>query len=152
MKATFRFEGGRELEAALAQLGSNSTRRRTAERALNPAAEPIRDEAVRLAPEDEGNLKERIKIGKASRRNRNRDKDVAEVFVGIEYRPVRFLALYASIDEFGGADQAAQPYMRPAFESRKQQAVSLIADNLRTEIGIAAARLAKRQARKAAKG
>lgn len=147
MKTSFKFEGGKALEAALAELGSKSTMRRTAERALALAAEPIRDEAIALAPERTGFLKGVIAIGKTGRRNRSRDKDVAETFVGIDGSKGRDVFSYASIDEFGSKDTAAQPYFRPAFESKKQASVDRLADDLREQIDVSAKRLAKRRAR-----
>lgn len=152
IKTTFKFQGGRELEAALSELGSRSTMRRTGERALKLAAEPIRDDAIARAPKDTGFLKDNIKIGKATRRARTRDKDVVETFVGIDTGAGRFIAGYASFDEFGREGQAAQPYMRPAFESKKQEAVDRLGEDLRQQIEISATRLAKRTARRAAKG
>lgn len=149
---SFKFEGGKALEKALGELGSKSTMKRTAERALKRAAEPIRAEAERLAPEDTGDLKQSIKVGKAIKAYRTRDRDRAETFVGIDESSNRRLHIYAGVDEFGRDDQPARPYMRPAFESRKGVAVDRLADDLRTEIDISAKRLEKRAARLKAKG
>lgn len=150
-KVSFKFEGGKELEAALAQLGSPSTMKRTAERALKRAAEPIRDEAIRLAPEDTGDLKESIKIGKAGRGGRTKRRDVAETFVGIDGSKNKRLFIYAGVDEFGSSDTPAQPYMRPAFETKKQEAVDRVSDDLRAEIDKSAQRLSRRANKKALK-
>lgn len=148
---SFRFEGGRELEAAFAELGSRSTRKRTAERGLTKSAEPIRADAEDRAPELTGRTAERVEIGKPAKRSdaRSRDRDLVEVFVGISNRDRPFQPLIASMLEFGGQNNDAQPFMRPAFDSKAQAALTEIAADQWAEIRKSAERLAKRRARAA---
>lgn len=175
------FKGGRELEAALRDLGKKATAKNVARRALRKAAEPIREEAVRLAPDDPATgqgryLKEAIQIGLLANRRAlvgeiaplNR-ADAVYAYVGINpdvlpprdsktkknRRRSRFLqsgggvASYSQFMEFGTATHAAQPFMRPAWEDKKQEAFDRLADDLRVEIDKAAARAARKAARQA---
>ena len=59
---------------------------------------------------------------------------------------------YASHVEFGTVVAPAQPYMRPAWESTKDDALRLIQQGLKIEIGKAAARAERRAAKLAAGG
>lgn len=171
MNSRFKFEGGKELEAALRAIEKTATARNIATRALKIAAEPIADEARTLAPEDEGNLREAIKIGTKANMGRGRalrsKGDTVYVFVGIDgsvlppkeaktrrnKRKSRFLqagggvAAYSIFVENGSVSMAAQPYMRPAFDGQKENAVKRLAPVLWDEIAKAAARAAKKSAK-----
>ena len=61
-------------------------------------------------------------------------------------------AIKAVVQEFGSVKQAAQPYMRPAWEATKGAVLDGIKGSLRTEIDKAAKRAAARALRLAAKG
>lgn len=178
---TMKFTGGKELEAALRELGDVGAMRRTAERALKLAAVPIRDRAKELAPDAPESgpgkyLKDAIKIGKRGELSvRNKQfrgsaagRSTVEVYIGIDgsVKPPQEpktdkrrkrtgggtsgggVAFYSMVQEFGLAGRVAQPYMRPAFEQKKNEAVTVAADALRDEI----TRTAARQARKRQKG
>lgn len=143
-----KFSGGRDIERALKDLASNATKRNATLRALNHAAEPIRDEATRLAPEDRGELKASIKIGKAiSAFQRMSKGDVVVTFVGIDESINKRLHIYAEIDEFGRVGQEPQPYMRPAWEQEKMTALDRLGPALWIEIDKAAERAARKAAR-----
>jgi len=150
------FKGGRELQAALKELGSVATQKNVAKRALDKAAIPIRDEAVRLAPDDpktaEGvSLVSAIKIGERAlgRRNRSfrRDHGIVERYIGIDPTVHPRVAFYSEIQEFGKGKTRAQPYMRPAWESKKMVAMDRLSDDLKVEIGKAADRAARKAAK-----
>lgn len=154
-KATaFKFEGGRELQAALAELGKPATIRATAMRALKRAAEPIQGAWAAGVDIDKGDLKSAIKIGKANRKDDRRGNrgDRVTAYVGVDLSVNKRLSTYARIEEFGGHNEVANPAGRQAFEGQKQAAVDRLADDLRTEITKTADRAAKRAARLAAKG
>lgn len=147
----FEFRGGREVEAALAELGA-SVGRRIAERALKQAAQPIRDEWERLVPVDQGDLKRSIKIGRAIKSvQRTSRGEVVKTFVGVDESQDRRLHIYAEVQEFGNQDTPAQPAGRPAWESQKMVAFDRLADDLRTEITKTAERAARKTARLAAR-
>ena len=143
-----KFEGGRQIEAALKDLGKAAARR-TADRALRRAAEPIRSRWEDLVPEDKGNLKRSIKTGKAisSFQKRGNRGDVGTTFVGVDESEDARLHIYAEVEEFGNESHPAQPAGRPAWEEKKQEAFDRLKDDLWDEIR----KTAERQARKAAK-
>lgn len=86
------------------------------------AARPIEDEAKTLVPVDTGRLQRSI------------DTEMTET------TPTRAVATvgphteYAGFVEFGTVHQRAQPYMRPAFDSKKQEAVDVLRQELRNTI------------------
>lgn len=165
----FKFEGGKALEKALRELRTTATARNVAEKALMTAAEPIAQKARELAPVDKGNLRESIKVAKKANYGRGRKGrsrgDVVYGFVGIDgsvlppkdaktrrnKRRTRFLqsgggvAAYSIFKEYGTSSMPAEPYMRPAFEAKKQAAVDALGPALWDEIAKAAARAAKRK-------
>lgn len=149
----FKFEGGKELEAALMALSSKVTARNIGTRALKKAADPIAAKARILAPKDEHDLEQSIKVGKAIaafQRDGNRGDYIA-TFVGIDESIDRRLHIYAAEQEHGNPARGleAQPYMRPAWDSEKTKAVDRIAPELWNEIVAANARAARKAERKA---
>lgn len=74
----------------------------------------------------------------------------AEAYVGPKAGSKRN-AIKAIVQEFGSVKQAAQPYMRPAWEATKTSVLDGIKDALRTEIDKAAKRAAAKALRLAAK-
>jgi len=148
------FQGGRELDQALADLGKRATAVNVGRRALRKAAEPIRDEWVRLAPEDQGDLKQAIKIGnaiKSENRRGNRGQTISQ-FIGIDESQNRRLHIYAEVQEFGSDSNPAQPAGRPAFDSKVQESIDRLGADLWSEINKAAERAARKTARLKAKG
>lgn len=152
-----KFEGGKELEAALAELADAGAAKRTADRALRLAAQPIRDKWVSGIDVVSGNLKRSIKIGKRAatravrRFRRGAGRDVVEVFIGVDASegPDGQLPIYAFIEEFGKDNQPANPAGRMAWESQKMVAFNRLAEDLRQEINKTAKRLANKRAKKA---
>lgn len=139
------------VEEALEDLGK--TAKPTARRALKKSGEPMRAEWERLAPEDDGELKRSIKIGRAIRsehRKGNRGERVTE-FIGIDESLNRRLHIYAEVQEFGNANNAAQPAGRPAFESKQTEVLTVLQRELWAEIKKTAERAARKQARLALK-
>jgi hypothetical protein len=160
------FKGGKELDAALRELEKGAARR-TAERALKSAAEPIRDDWVGGVDVQSSDMKRSIKIGKraqtrATRRfRRGAGQDVVTQYIGIDASVNPRLAAgggdagtkrwtgYAFIEEFGDAGQPANPAGRRAWESQKMTAFNRLADDLRAEIMKTAERAARKAAKKA---
>lgn len=170
MSVVVSVSGMAALEQALAQL-PKATARNVLKRTLNMAAEPIADEARRLVPVKTGNLynsiavSARIKnkvgnaeysaamragLGKAAagaalraarRANKGNNPSFAEVFVG----PARGKGVirYAHIVEFGSNDTAPDPYMRPAWDAKKREALEIIKGELRSQIILAARRVGR---------
>lgn len=97
---------------------------RTAQRrALRAGGEIIRAKASTNAPRAPGapDLADNIVISNA------RPDDGS---VGLAVGPARGRFFYAAFQEFGTSRHAAQPFLRPAFDSELRRAVRAIADEL----------------------
>ena len=101
MRVTVDFKGGRELEAALKELGKPRDLRRIATAALRRAAEPIAEEARQLVPVKSGTLKSAIKVG-------NRADSRAKRFRGAKGRALR-AALDDTVEQYVGIDNSVRP-------------------------------------------
>ena len=137
--ARVRVEGLRELDQALTEL-PRATARNVLKRAGMRALEPVVTEAARLAPELFGDLKDSVAVSDRRPRRHRKQSDV-EVFGGPGPYP------QAHLQEFGTQHHAAQPFMRPAWDSKKRAVLDSVKDDLADEIGLAAARLARKNAR-----
>lgn len=152
-KTTVHVEGLRELDAALGEL-PKATGKNVLRRVLRKAAQPIADQAQAKAPIQTGALQISIGVGTKLTRRQSRlhrkmfrdDKASVEMFVG-----AGGLA-QATQQEFGNENHGPQPFMRPAWDGNKDRALEIIKSDLGEEIMKAAKRLAKKQARLAAKG
>jgi HK97 gp10 family phage protein len=178
-KQIVKVEGLRQLEAALAEL-PKATGKAVLRRVLKAAAAPIYEDAKGRAPSRDADAAPvyygGAKVGKGKRRSesergtlrrpgtdealvqsgtrltrnqarlaRKEGKDAAEHYVGSRDPIARLL-------EFGTANTSAQPVFRPAWDAHKGKALDIIATELGAEIGKAAARIAKKTAKFAAKG
>ncbi len=143
MKVRLRFEGGRELDAALSQF-TPAKRRAIGRVALDEGGQIMAKAARALAPVDEGNLRESIDVsGTLSRSQRGEHQKIAEQerFVGPDNRPQGHLR------EFGSDGNPPHPFMRPAFDQTKDAVLNRIGEALWLGIEKAVAALA-RQARR----
>jgi len=167
MTMTVSTSGFKALEKALAEL-PKSTARSVLIRTLKKAGQPIADEASSLAPVDTGKLRDRIivsarlknKVGSAEfsaamraglgkaaavsalRQARSEAAgrgSFAEMYVG----PARGVLNYAHLVEFGTVKMAPKPFMRPAWDRNKRQALDIIRRELGNEIIMAARRLGR---------
>ena len=164
--------GFKELEAALGELKDKATARKVADRALRKAAEPIRDRAKELAPDDPetgtGNyLVASIQIGRAGTQTQRRGNSgsLVTTYIGINGavlppkpstrrltkkgtgKPGGGVAQYSIFTELGTLSRPAHPFMRPAWEEKQQEALANLADILRSEILKTKARAARKAAR-----
>jgi HK97 gp10 family phage protein len=146
----FKLHGLEETVTNLNDL-SRATQKNVVRRTLLRAGEPTADVAARLAPVDRGALAFSIVVStQLTRRHKSEQRNRAsEVEVYIGPAGGQGALFYASHKEFGTVLMPASPYMRPAWESTKAQALSLIVSGLREEVGKAAARAARRAARAA---
>lgn len=118
------FEGGAEFARKLAELDENLGGALLMEAAI-AGAEPIRDTAATLAPRATGDLSENIDTEVATAQPRK-----AVVHIG----PNKEKAWHGIFPELGTANQAAQPYLRPAFDEKRGEAVDRFAKKLKTGI------------------
>lgn len=128
---TWRFEGGRELEAALSQLSTRLSRKIVTE-VLHEAAEPLRMDARRMAPHAPGepDLRDHIETmtGRAGERSYG-------TFTGplVAVGPTKGF-FYGFFQEFGTRHHGAQPFMRPAFDANVPKALDILSRGLWREL------------------
>jgi HK97 gp10 family phage protein len=143
MKVTVKVQGLEGIEAALSQFNTRK-RRDIARKALDSAGQITARVARSMAPVDEGNLRESIDVsGTLTRRQAGLHTKRAEVerFIGPGAHP------QAHLREFGGDGNPPHPYMRPAWDSTKNQVLDRITDVAWLEIEKAIQAKAKRAAR-----
>jgi HK97 gp10 family phage protein len=149
MTATFKIEGLQDLERAFADLENVNQRKASARRAMKKAAQPMADDAARLAPREFGTLSESIKVGTVlSKRQRalhrkmfRDDRAAVEMFVGAG----PFSS--AHNQEFGNEHNPPQPFMRPALDSNAQRYMETIGRELWADIDKTAKRAANKASR-----
>lgn len=159
----FKIDGLRELDRALSDL-PKATGKAVLRRIGRAALDPMARAAANAAPIDEGWLA--FSIGISEKRTRRARRKPMRVRVDGRWRMDRSHGIemamgpsaghgaleYATFVEFGTVDTAAQPFMRPAWQSGNMRALQYITVNLGTEIGKSARRVAARAARKAKAG
>lgn len=115
--------------------------------------ERMADKAASLAPEESGRLSFSVTVSeKPTRRAAWKNgvfKSQRSTSIVIAMGPgAGFGTLeYATFVEFGTIDTAADPFMRPAWDSEAQRALDYVQDNLWAEVSAAAERLARKTAK-----
>lgn len=133
------FEG---VDKALTEL-KKSTAKNVARRVLTNALKPVEEMAKRLAPVDEGDLRDSIttgtKLAGAAKKEarRTRAADGVTVYTGTSNRN-------GVAREFGSIRSAPQPFMRPAWEANKLRVLNDIQQNMGGEIMKAAQRAGRK--------
>ena len=125
-----KIEGLREVDAALQELKLRTARNIT-RKALQEGGEILAQDMRARAPVDEGYLRESIGVsGKLTRRqaSMHRKQSDQERFVGPSNMP------QAHLREFGGDGHPPQPYVRPAFDTKKEEALKRITDRLMVDV------------------
>lgn len=142
--------GFRELAAALKQLPQRVARKHL-RGSTAKGATVIRNEARILAPKDTGEMTKDIQV----KRERTEGDHVASFSVYVRVgkqsrlagraRDVDKDSFYWRFVELGTAKMPAQPFLRPAFEGKKEGAVDAIGQELDKRIQKEAADLARGQ-------
>lgn len=133
-------------DKALAEVGTKATQKNILVRTLKKAAKPIDDTASNMAPIDTGKLQISVITGTQLTRRQKSSAykagklGVAEVHVGTAMSRGLF-------QEFGTYKMPASPFMRPAWDARRDEAQSIIATELWVEIKKAADRAARKRAK-----
>lgn len=173
-KSSLRVEGLKELDEALKEF-SRATGGNILKRAVSEGGALVAEEAVRLAPKDEGDLKREIKVSKAkiinpgtaafaramretgdraiaaaAARAANRSAGGAGRSAVCHVGPTKRVG-QGILQEFGTAHHAPQPFMRPAWDGKGREAPAVIRDALKEGIDKARERAARKAARIAAK-
>jgi len=101
------------------------------------------------APTDSTDLAYSISIGNRVRGQKRTQKSDLEVYVG----PAggKGGIAYAGQQEFGNANHAAQPFMRPAWDATKLEVLVIFGNEMRTNLERALKRHHRKLAREAAK-
>ena len=148
-----RLHGAREMEAVLKQL-PDYIAKRVVVGALRQAAQPILDEARRLAPvgqESKGRVRlRRTKSGKVSISNYGKLKLNLRIVNVPDKKTEHSATVAVSVGkafwgmflEFGTRHMLKQPFMRPAFEAKKFEALNRLGEALGEGIEKAAKKLA----------
>lgn len=171
MRMTIRTSGFSALEQALVLLPQR-TAKTVLERTLLKAGQPIADHAQGLAPVDTGELAESMtvstrlgnNVGKSefhavlkaggtrsqavsamrgARRAARGEGSFAVAFVGPTKARTKRSAIKRIVQEFGSVKQAPQPYLRPAWDAKSDEALAVCRSEMANEIIKAAKRLAK---------
>lgn len=167
--AGIRIEGLAELDAALGQLPKTMARS-TLRRVLKRAGEPIAETARQLCPVsdiDHKHLRDTIAVSPRIKNNVGKAEFARAMRAGLgneaavaALRGARraaagqgsFAAMYvgpgpmphAHLVEFGSIHNAPQPFMRPAWDQKKGEALEIIKRDLWTEIEKSANRYANK--------
>lgn len=146
MKTTFKVEGLAELDRQLGELSASAGKgvlRRVGRKGLQPFDQTWRAKA----PKDTGDLAESGGVGSKLTRSVRKAverENTVEVFAGPGGNP------QAWQQEVGNHQHAAQPFVRPAWDETKDEALQIVRTELWTEISKAAKRKARKEAKAAA--
>lgn len=142
--------GFKELAAAMKQLPERVARNGL-RAAVSAGAAVVRNDARNRAPVDTGELKRDIMI-KRERDTKSEMSARYSVFVRTgkksrlagKKRGVQRDSYYWRFIEFGTSKMAKQPFMRPAFEAKKAEALAAIGKKLNERIQAVATELSKK--------
>jgi HK97 gp10 family phage protein len=130
-KITIKIEGALEMERALKELGKRIARN-VANNALRAGAKPIVAEAKRLAPRSKRGRKGRIapKIRAELVQSAASDAVLIHIGVGRPWGSITHLLEFGHVskNQFGGpyGFVAPVPFLRPALDTRRAQAINEI--------------------------
>lgn len=122
MSANIRIEGLDELERQFERLADTS-KKKVMMKALNAGIAPIKKEAKDKAPKRTGLLKKSIR----SKQMRYTEKPSVGIFVSGK-------AYYWKFLEDGTSKMAAQPFLRPAVDSKHEEGVNKFKEKWKVEI------------------
>ncbi len=131
----FKITGAKEMERLLKELGPNVASR-VGDKALRAGAKPIVAEAKRLVPVKTGALRKAITVAVQRRRKGPGERVVLIGFKRPESRR-------AHLTEFGTVNAPAQPFLRPALDSKAGEALNEVGRVLGKGITDEALKLAK---------
>jgi len=121
-------QGMEELLNRLTELGKVGSK--IGNKALLAAAEPILNEMVANAPVLSGKGITALKTSKVKTRG-----DTKHVLIGIEKGDISEV-FYMKFHEFGTSKMPAKPFMQPAYESKKAEAIRVLKEEFRRGLGL----------------
>ena len=98
--------------------------------ALLAGAEVLNKEVIKNTPEKTGKAKKYLKVSKVTK-----EKGIKVVKVGIS-REDNSEAFYLKFHEFGTSKMSARPFMRPAFERKRKEALEKTHEVIRKGLGL----------------
>lgn len=98
--------------------------------ALITGAELINKEIIKNAPEKTGRAKKYLKVSKVKK-----EKGIKVVKVGIS-KEDNSQAFYLKFHEYGTSKMPARPFMRPAFERKRKEALEKTYEVIRKGLGL----------------
>ena len=110
----------------LEALGRKGTR--IENKALEEGAEPILQEMVKNCPVRTGKAKKHLTKSKPKK-----EKGIQIVKIGVQ-KSDNSEAFYLKFYEWGTSKQIARPFMRPAFENKRKEALEITKGIIREEI------------------
>lgn len=136
MKLGGTMSGFAELDARLAKLPT-AMRPEIVTPALMAGGEVIAEEARVLVPVRSGNLRDSITVGTEPLNSAAGGLTALGETVNVgpaQGKDAEHDGFYGHMIEFGTKHAAAEPFMRPAFDSKKDEAFEVIADRICAEI------------------
>lgn len=150
-RKTFRMEGFKELERALAEDLPRATARNVLRRTANKSMERVRTKMGQLAPKDDGDLAGSMKTQNVTaKRARGSVRFERSTGVQVMTGPApegKLNRSNAGWQEEGTVDMAPNAYARPAADSEGEAVVREVRDTLADEVNKAKARIARKLAR-----
>jgi HK97 gp10 family phage protein len=125
MSVRLEWRGVKQLETALKELGPKIASR-LGDGALRAGARIIVREAKRLAPKRTGELRRSIVV-RVSPKRRSNERAVVIGFTKPASRRAHLI-------EYGTSHSAPQPFIRPAMDSKANEALAAMGENLRKGI------------------
>jgi len=126
--AEIELQGMQELLNRLTELGKKG--KRIENKALLAASKPILDEMAANAPYLTGDGQAALKTSRVKSKG-----DTKTVLIGIEKGDISEV-FYMKFHEFGTSKMPAKPFMQPAYESKKAEAIRILKEEFRRGLGL----------------
>lgn len=126
--AEIEMQGMQELLDKLTELGKKGSR--IENQALLKAAKPILDDAVSNAPTRTGKGRAGLKTSRPKSKG-----DTKHVLVGINEGDISEI-FYMKFHEFGTSKMSAKPFLGPAYEKNKDEAIRILKNEFREGLGL----------------
>lgn len=161
MSVSFKVEGFRDMERALADL-KRTTARAVTRRAMKTALEPVASMAGSLTDDYDIAIGTTLAAHERAQSREDRARSVVTMYVG-PVHPDGTHAPEATFDEFGTVPRyhdsgryvgqiLARPFMRPAWDANAAAVLTRLGEAMWAEIEKSVARAARKAARATAKG
>lgn len=135
---TFKVEGFKGIEEALAGLTTVRKRKAQLRRVMKEALEPVAADARAMAPVLSGRMK--ASIGVSNKLNRSQRKQVSKNDDEIVMHVGPYGRVNTITEEFGAQGRPPKPFMRPAWDRHSRDMLNALAVGLLPEIEAAVKR------------